>query len=316
MREFLLPLLLSARVVTRYCLPEGCGELPHVTRKLDALLNTFSANWTIVTAYKRTESLRCVQYVAAREVPETQDQFYKRWLLNETSELAASRGDLTTLRWLMECYLPVEPVENVVIKAAANGQFEILQWLYDQQRERVRFRDVEMCGALENKHENVVAWLRENAVPRTEYREEVLCSAVKAGNLDVVRWLCDEFGLDATGMLKFAINGCHEETARWVIDRYDVSGGKLDLYFLARHGKLSFLEYLASRDMATVHDGMLLVATANGHLDVVKWLHCEQGVILTTDAMREAAQNGYLDIVEWLYETSNALHVSYYDFTW
>ncbi|KAF1781288.1 Ankyrin repeat-containing domain [Phytophthora cactorum] len=197
MREFLLPLLLSARVVTRYCLPEGCSELP---------------------------ILRCVQYVAAREVPETQDQFYKRWLLNETSELAASRGDLTTLRWLMECYLPVEPVENVVGKAAANGQFEILQWLYDQQRERVRFRDVEMCGALENKHENVVAWLRENAVPRTEYREEVLCSAVKAGNLDVVRWLCDEFGLDATGMLKFAINGCHEETARWVIDRYDVSG--------------------------------------------------------------------------------------------
>ncbi|KAF1790338.1 Ankyrin repeat-containing domain [Phytophthora cactorum] len=146
--------------------------------------------------YKRTESLRCVQYVAAREVPETQDQFYKRWLLNETSELAASRGDLTTLRWLMECYLPVEPVENVVGKAAANGQFEILQWLYDQQRE----------------------------LPRTECREEVLCSAVKAGNLDVVRWLCDEFGLDATGMLKFAINGCHEETARWVIDRYDVSG--------------------------------------------------------------------------------------------
>ncbi|KAF1781269.1 Ankyrin repeat-containing domain [Phytophthora cactorum] len=59
--------------------------------------------------------------------------------------------------------------------------------------------------------------------------------------------------------------------------------------------------------MATVHDGMLLVATANGHLDVVKWLHCEQGVILTTDAMREAAQNGYLDIVEWLYETSNGI---------
>lgn len=75
MRELLLQ---TARVVIRSCLPEDCGELSHVTRTLDAFLDTFSADWTIIMAYKRTKSLRCVQFVDAREESETQDPFFKR----------------------------------------------------------------------------------------------------------------------------------------------------------------------------------------------------------------------------------------------
>lgn len=206
----------------------------------------------------------------------------------------------------MERYLPVEPVDNVTTVAAANGHLEILQWLYDIQQERVHFRDIEICGALENKHHNVVACLRERAMPRTECMDKVLRSAVKAGNLSIAKWLCDEFASDASDMLQFAINSCHEETARWIIERFDVSGGNLKLYFLAKLGNLQLLKYLASRQMATVHEGMLLVAAANGHLDVIKWLHCEQGLVLTSDAMREAAQNGNVHVVQWLFDTDDS----------
>ncbi|KAL3662145.1 hypothetical protein V7S43_012946 [Phytophthora oleae] len=145
-----MPMLQAARVVTRYCLPEGSGDLPHVSRQLDAYLDTFSANWTIVTAYKRTGSLRFVQFVASRESAETQDPFFKQWLLNRTAEFSADRGDLPTLCWLMEKYLPVETVDNVTEIAGTLGHLEILQWLYDHQRDRVRF-DVALCGAFEKQ---------------------------------------------------------------------------------------------------------------------------------------------------------------------
>ncbi|OWY97805.1 hypothetical protein PHMEG_00031575 [Phytophthora megakarya] len=114
---------------TRYCLPEGVDDLPHVTLQNAEFLDTFSST-TIVRAYKRTGSLRCIQYVASHELPETQDPFYKRWLLNRTAELAASWGDLPTLQWLLEVYLPVEPMDNVVEVAATFGHLDMLQWLY------------------------------------------------------------------------------------------------------------------------------------------------------------------------------------------
>ena len=55
-------------------------------------------------------------------------------------------------------------------------------------------------------------------------------------------------------------------------------------------------------------------AAANGHLDVIEWLHnnCTDGC--TKSAMDGAAENGHLDVIEWLYEnrtegcSTNALH--------
>ncbi|OWZ23970.1 hypothetical protein PHMEG_0001055 [Phytophthora megakarya] len=318
-----VPLLQSARIATRYCLPEGIRELPHVTSQIDAYLDTFSADWTIIRAYKHTESLRCVQYVAARELPETQDPFYKRWLLNRTAELAAIHGDLPTLQWLMEIYLPVEPVDFVVETAAAFGHLDTLQWLYDHHRERVHFGGSEMCGALEHKHEITVSWLWEHAVPAPEHRSKVLRSAAKAGNLVVIKWLCEEFGLDASCVLQATINGCHWHTALWIIERFDISGVQLDLYFPTRHGELWFLVYLNTRNMKPFKK-TIRVAAMFGQLEVVKWLYWDRVQLdlyfptrhgelwlleyLNTRNMkpfkktiRVAAMFGQLDVVKWLY---------------
>ncbi|GMF36208.1 unnamed protein product [Phytophthora lilii] len=98
------PVLTSAQVVANYCLPDG--HLPHVVLRLNDLLDDFSADCTIADAYKRTHSLRLVQYVAAREDPDEMNSFYRRWLFNKTTEMAAANGDLETLRWLVESYLP------------------------------------------------------------------------------------------------------------------------------------------------------------------------------------------------------------------
>lgn len=202
----------------------------------------------------------------------------------------------------MESYLPAESVDNVVGEAAANGHLEILQWLYDQHRDRVCFGGLEMCGAVKNEHERVVAWLREHAVPRAECRNDVLRAGAEAGDLDVVKWLCEDRGSDGTALVKIAIRCCQWETARWIMELCGMKRIPLDTYFPARPGNLSFLKYLTARELGSFHVGTLLAAAAHGHLDVVKWLHLEQGVDLTVDAMRDAAQNGHLGVVQWLFE--------------
>ncbi|KAK1944398.1 hypothetical protein P3T76_004310 [Phytophthora citrophthora] len=273
-----VPMLQAARLVTRYCLPEGSGDLPYVTQQLDAYLDIFSSNWTIVKAYQRTRNLRCVQFVATRESAETLDLFFKRWLLNRTAESVASCKDLPTVRWLMEKYLPEVTVDNVAEIAGTLGYLEILQWLYDHQRDRVTFEGA-LCGALKNCHEHVVSWLREHVDIRVEIREDVLRSAVEAGNLDMIRWLCNTYGLSAADMLSDAINHCQTETVRWIIEKYDISNQTVGWYSLARDGKLSFLNCLVSRNIGmpgtalatfVIEKKLLPAAAGNGHLDVVK----------------------------------------------
>jgi len=42
-------------------------------------------------------------------------------------------------------------------------------------------------------------------------------------------------------------------------------------------------------------------AAANGHLDVVKWLHVNRFDAGTFRAMNHAAKGGFLDVVQWLH---------------
>ncbi|RLN84223.1 hypothetical protein BBJ28_00024377 [Nothophytophthora sp. Chile5] len=52
-------------------------------------------------------SLRLLQYLAAHERP-TVDPILRRWAFNDVVGCAAAKGDLETLQWLLESYLPDE----------------------------------------------------------------------------------------------------------------------------------------------------------------------------------------------------------------
>ncbi|KAE9333630.1 hypothetical protein PF008_g14359 [Phytophthora fragariae] len=133
-----------------------------------------------------------MQYVAAREDPDEMDPFYRRWLFNKTTEMAAARGDLQSLQWLVESYLPDEFLTKAVAAAAANGHMSVLEWLFETHHDRGYWGNTEMCGALTNGHVKVVEWLRTHAAPRAECMTEVMDAAAGAGFLDIVTWLYDE----------------------------------------------------------------------------------------------------------------------------
>ncbi|KAG7383356.1 hypothetical protein PHYPSEUDO_003736 [Phytophthora pseudosyringae] len=243
------PTLTSVRVVTTCCLPDG--ELPHVLMCLNDLLDDFSADVTIIDAYKRTGGVRFMQYVAAREDPDEMNAFYRRWLFNAATEMAAANGDLESLQWLMESYLPGEFLTKAVAAAAANGHLRVLQWLHEQHHDRGYWGNTEMCGALTHEHAEVVQWLREHAVPRAECRVEVMDAAAGAGYLNIVKWLHDEFKVSVRSALSNAMSCRQWETSQWILEHGQLLMPWINWDQPAKDGALGFLKFLHSHSIGS-----------------------------------------------------------------
>ncbi|KAK1944512.1 hypothetical protein P3T76_004424 [Phytophthora citrophthora] len=97
----------------------------HVMYRVSDLLDNFSIHSTIVDDYKRTGTVTLMQYVAAREDPNKMNVSHSRWLFNAATELAADSGDLESLQWLMESYLPDEYLTKAVAAVATSGHMSL-----------------------------------------------------------------------------------------------------------------------------------------------------------------------------------------------
>lgn len=102
-------LLTVVRFVVRERLQMGEIDLPHVWRSIDDFLSDLPRGWPLAEAYLRTGSLRCMQYVAARESKEVQHPSYRMWIVNNIAALAIDRGDVKALEWLAQSYSPDTP---------------------------------------------------------------------------------------------------------------------------------------------------------------------------------------------------------------
>lgn len=66
----------------------------------------------------------------------------------------------------------------------------------------------------------------------------------------------------------------------------------------ARNGHMHIVKEVAS----TFSDQAMVLAAAQGHLEMVQWLHQNRGEGATVDALDLAATFGRLEVVEWLHE--------------
>ncbi|KAF1788693.1 Ankyrin repeat-containing domain [Phytophthora cactorum] len=234
--------------------------------------------------------VRLMQYVAAREDPDEMNTFYRRWLFNAATEMAAGKGDLESLKWLMESYLSDEFSTKAVAAAAANGHLGVLQWLYEKHHGRGYWNNTEICGALTNGHIKVVEWLRTHAVPRQECMAKVMDAAAGAGNLDIVKWLHEEHKISICSALSNAMSNCQWETSQWILEHRELVLPWISWDQPAKNGTLRFLKFLRSYSIG--HLGYFTLQTA-AEMSLVR---------VTPDAMKRTAQNGHLDVVEWFHE--------------
>ncbi|POM77347.1 DNA excision repair protein ERCC-6, partial [Phytophthora palmivora] len=69
----------------------------------------------------------------------------------------------------------------------------------------------------------------------------------------------------------------------------------------AANGHLQVVKWLHLNRSEGCTTAAMDCAAANGHLDVVKWLHLYRSEGCTTKAIDGAAENGHLDVIQWLY---------------
>ncbi|RLN95848.1 hypothetical protein BBJ28_00020424 [Nothophytophthora sp. Chile5] len=206
----------------------------------------------------------------------------------EAMEAACDKYHLPVVRWLLEysmgCTLTRTSPGSV--HAAGNGHLELAQFLYSH--------GYGGCSA------------------------QTMYDAAEDGNLPVVEWIQPQFSADSS-------IGLFANVARWFTGSAVPSSAGSAMNVAAINGHLEVLQFLHSVDdpvkprghkrvrgngsskskrdgrkpwsTQTAMDG----AAANGHLEVVQWLHVHRSEGCTTVAMNKAAAGGHLPVVQWLH---------------
>lgn len=246
-------------------------------------------------------------------------------------ELAALNGYLHVVMWLHERrYYEVRTFQTLE-NAVRGRHLEIVQfilrnvpvarhsWTQDARSAAIRYGQREILDwidqfALSDDNSDEVD--DEESEPKP-YRlsSKALCDAARAGHVDVIQWLYEHGYLQdearATVVLvRGAVDGGRQQVLKWVHDVYGhvldnkrAAKQRLCVDDAARSGHIGLLPFLGKNN-AFYHftSDAMDDSAANGHFQVVKWLHNNTDSACTTAAMDQAAKNGHLDIVRFLHD--------------
>lgn len=212
-------------------------------------------------------------------------------------ECALLRGHVDIAKFLLS-RIPkgmAQPSSHRFVRAVAfSGSVELLEWIYEQAgddfNKRLLLRDSEVLVKLPHRW-RVFKWLHEHSYEFCT--PGVFLGAVEAGDVDEVAWFVNRYPGVWTEALEF-----EPLTAS-----------------AASRGRLAMIKWLHEKQVPFTTDAMD-EAAANGHCDVVEWLHRHRNEGCTTKAMDGAASGGHLDILKLLhYErtegcTTNAMDMA------
>ncbi|RLN89877.1 hypothetical protein BBJ28_00019581 [Nothophytophthora sp. Chile5] len=263
------------------------------------------------------------------------------WGYDDTVE-AAENGHSRVVMWLFRHTDAIDRDGGGTMHAAVgNGDMPLMEWLVQRNRPKAWERlcpEVGINDAAANGHVAMLQWL-------LEYRglvAGVLVQVAEKGQLDVVRWMIEsdcaevesdgEGGVDVTDLVaeaslavhSAAANG-HLEVAKYLCAIGDTQVNKLPRkqreQRLAKLARDIYREIGPDGQAESVSGKTMLLAAANGHLDVVQWIFEEFSVDSAVDlfgyrqrlewerpmetiAMNAAAINGHLKIVQYLHEVA------------
>ncbi|KAE8997458.1 hypothetical protein PR003_g20418 [Phytophthora rubi] len=296
-----IPLLTVVRLVVGKCIHTRGIEMEHVSLSIDDFLNELPLEWSLDEAYKRTGSLRCMQYLAARG-PEVVQSYYQSWITNNAAEMALKRGDIEALKWLADVYAPRVSMTRAAKVAAGDGRLDVLEWLYRNHRDRVEWGGAEWCEAVGAGHKDVVEWLRRHVKPHKEAGPQLMLDAARAGgDLRVLQWVRDEYTLPVSRALVEAQKGSQWEVAKWILMNCEVEDPTIDMAAVAGDGAMEFLQWVYSNGFGRPTAHALETAAFNGHLQALEWLVDGPAKLeLSSSVFSEAARGGHLEVVKWL----------------
>ncbi|KAL4176730.1 hypothetical protein KRP22_001671 [Phytophthora ramorum] len=263
----------SVAVVYRECLLKRGGELPHVARRIDGFLDGRTSTGSLSAVYARTASLHCMRLLAERRP--ALETLHRDWEFNDVVAQAAKSGDLSSLKWLAEIYLPGGPLSGAANAAARSGELHILEWLHELHKDRVHWGGVEWGEAIRAGQRDVIEWLQRNALPNEEAIGRLVFDAADAGYLELTQWLLTQDSAAVSAALR---------------------------------GHVQVLEWLRANGAAACSPSAMRDAVLGGHVAVMLFLYnnyghemCEEGICLLRDDW-EDTELGFVGMGQWLLE--------------
>jgi hypothetical protein len=266
------------------------ASLPHVLALVSSFLDR-SGGWDIVRACSVGFSPSLLRRVHERERLEPSvDPFYREWQVSRSVTLAAGRGDLDAVRWLLTEYASGHVLTDGAEAAAKNGHLHVLKWLHDDYG-RAAFDMHEMWLAAESGHLEVLHWLQSISAPRDTQQVEV-----QGGTR------CTDFVFGCRtpalrNLLETAGSNGHLQCAKWL-------ASEISKWMQQREEEEQSSEAFRA-DLTYYYD--VDRTAANGHIDVLRWLKAENfpwlDFVSSREVMCGAAQKGDLDMLKWIHRT-------------
>ncbi|RLN25915.1 hypothetical protein BBJ28_00025605 [Nothophytophthora sp. Chile5] len=304
------PPLATVAIVCRSQPP--IAALHHLARSVSAFLDP-SAFWSIADACK-FGSVRLLERITARSDVfasscdgDASEQEKERQFERGVEE-AAALGHLPIVRWLVRRFPTGFVTDSAVNSAAKNGHLAVLEWLFGN-HDHVYWGGDEMYYAVANNHLDVAKFLNEHTASSADemyLRDEkcLLDEAALHGDLVMLKWLYEERGdyLSYEGVMR-AVDRGFLDAVQYMCTTVEsvVQASDLRMDKAAANGHLEMIRWLHDQNAWCTRQAMNRAA-ANGHLEIVKFLHANRSEGCSTDAMDSAAENGHLETVEWLHE--------------
>jgi hypothetical protein len=285
-------ILTSVAVV---CRPRASiAALSHVVLALDAFLDP-TTTWTVPEAC-RFGSVRLLDRIAARIHDEDKTQEFQSSVAK-----AVALGYVDVVQWLIRRCPTGHVPSQAVAEAAKNGHLEVLQWLFSN-HDHVYWGGDEMYYAVANNRLEVAKFLHDHTAPPADDMY-LIDEAARHGDLDMMKWLHSERGDQLTyeGVMR-AVNHGFLAAVKWMRETFpdSVVASDIKMDNAAANGHLEMIKWLHGQHAWCTKQAMNLAAS-NDHLDVVRFLHENRAEGCTTDAMDLAAANGHLETVQWLH---------------
>ncbi|KAK1940853.1 putative ankyrin repeat protein [Phytophthora citrophthora] len=166
----------------------------------------------------------------------------------------------------------------------------------------------------------MLQWLDEQG--QLDCIKDLLVKAASGGYIDAVHWLLDrsQRGVDIRLAIHKAASNGHLEIARLLYSRAEIPQDR-DMRELQRVEDEQQLGYKINYWSPMVSGQSMFEASRGGFLDVVQWLYMELGDYPDIDlfnyremrhesAMDAAAANGHLNVLRFLHELQNEMHQS------
>ncbi|KAL3657628.1 hypothetical protein V7S43_017431 [Phytophthora oleae] len=216
--------------------------------------------------------------------------------------LACAYGDRSTLQRLMEHPAGRWTLQGddrlfseLVFSAAYKGNIAVMEFLYDRGAID-KVRDA-LAHAIRENHFDMVKWLIKH-FPESERIPDycVMDEAARYGRLEMLQYFQELDELAVPGYSR-SVTPPTRRRAR------NSSGDKfmMQMFVPASDDYLKVHPTLCRYRSGWLPTEPMDDAAANGHLEVVKWLHFNRSEGCTTAAMDCAAANGHLEVVTWLH---------------